>query len=114
MDELNHVNNVIYLQWVQEISKHHWLSLAKTPFTDQYYWVVVEHELVYKKQAFLGDEITITTFVESFEGPFSIRCVEFKRADEILVRATSKWCLIDKLSNRPKRVPEEIVNLFIS
>ena len=112
LDELNHVNNVVYLQWVQEIAKDHWFSLAKKPFTEQHFWVVVKHELEYKRQAFLHDEITITTYVESFHGPFSIRCVDFKRNDERLVTVRSNWCLIDAATQKPKRVPEEITTLF--
>lgn len=113
LDDLNHVNNVVYLQWVQDIAKDHWFSLAKEPFTLEHFWVVARHELDYKKQAFLGDEIVATTYVESFKGPFSIRCVEFRRGDELLVKTKSNWCLIDKVTQKPKRVPEEIQNLFI-
>lgn len=112
LDELNHVNNVVYLQWVQDIAKEHWFSLAEKPFTDDHFWVVVKHELEYKKQAFLNDVITITTYVESFKGPFSIRCVEFKRGDELLVKTKSNWCLIDRKTEKPKRVPEEVFELF--
>ncbi len=113
LDELNHVNNVVYLQWVQDIAKEHWFSLAEEPFTEEHFWVVVKHELDYKKQAFLNDEILVITFVESFKGPFSIRCVEFKRGEDLLVKARSNWCLIDRKTERPKRVPQEISDLFI-
>ena len=70
-------------------------------------------ELEYKKQAFLGEEIQITTYVESFRGPFSIRNVEFKRGEELLVRTSSNWCLIERQSEKPKRVPQEMADLFI-
>lgn len=113
LDELNHVNNVVYLQWVQDMAKEHWFSLAKEPFIEEHFWVVVRHELDYKKQAFLNDEITVTTFVESFKGPFSIRCVEFRRGEELLVKARSNWCLIDQKTEKPKRVPQGIADLFI-
>ena len=112
LDELNHVNNVVYLQWVQDIAKAHWFSLAKEPFTNDHFWVVVRHELDYKKQAFLADEITVTTFVESFKGPFSVRCVEFRKEDDLLVKTKSTWCLIGRKTEKPKRVPEEIQELF--
>lgn len=113
LDDLNHVNNVVYLQWVQDIAKDHWFSVAKSPFTDQHYWVVAKHELEYKKQAFLGDRITATTYVENFKGPFSIRCVEFKRGDELLVKTRSNWCFIDAATQKPKRVPKELSELFL-
>ncbi|MEQ9231651.1 MAG: thioesterase family protein [Cyclobacteriaceae bacterium] len=113
LDDLNHVNNVVYLQWVQDIAKDHWFSLAEEPFTSAHFWVVVRHELEYKKQAFLGDEILATTYVESFKGPFSIRCVEFKRGEDLLVKTRSNWCLIDANTQKPKRVPEDIQRLFL-
>lgn len=113
LDDLAHVNNVVYLQWVQDIAKEHWFSLAKEPFTEDHFWVVVRHELDYKGQAFLGDEITATTFVESFRGPFSIRCVEFKKGDTLLVKTKSNWCLIDRKTEKPKRVPIEVASLFM-
>jgi acyl-CoA thioester hydrolase len=112
LDDLRHVNNVVYLQWVQDIAKAHWFALAKQPFTDQHVWVVVRHELDYRKQAFLGDQIMATTYVESFNGPFSIRCVEFTKNDELLVKTRSNWCLLDVATQKPKRVPDEIVQLF--
>ena len=114
LDDLNHVNNVVYLQWVQDIAKEHWFSLAEEPFTDEHFWVVVRHELDYKKQAFLGDDITVTTYVDSFKGPFSIRCVEFSRKNELLVKTRSNWCLIDRVTEKPKRVPEDVAKVFIS
>jgi acyl-CoA thioester hydrolase len=114
LDELNHVNNVVYLQWVQDISKEHWFSLVKEPFTSEHYWVVAKHELEYKKQAFMDDKITATTYVEDFKGPFSIRCVEFRKGDELIVKTKSNWCLIDAATQKPKRVPEEILLLFCS
>lgn len=113
LDELRHVNNVVYLQWVQDIAKAHWFSLAAKPFTEQHFWVVVKHELEYRKQAFLDDEILATTYVESFKGPFSIRCVEFKKGDDLLVKTRSNWCLIDAATQKPKRVPEEVVGMFL-
>ena len=112
LDDLNHVNNVVYLQWVQEVAKEHWFSLAKEAFTKNHYWVVVKHELEYKKQAFLGDELSATTYVDSFRGSFSIRCVEFMKGKELVVKTKSTWCLIDAKTLKPKRVPEEILTLF--
>jgi acyl-CoA thioester hydrolase len=112
LDNLQHVNNVVYLQWVQDLAKAHWFAMAKVPFTTDHFWVVVRHELEYKQQAFLGDVITATTFVESFKGPLSIRCVEFRKGNELIVKTKSSWCLIDAKTQKPKRVPEEIATLF--
>lgn len=113
LDELNHVNNVVYLQWVQDIAKDHWFSLVEDTFTKDHFWMVVKHELEYKKQAFLGDVLFATTYVESFKGPFSIRCVEFKRGEELIVKTRSNWCMVKRQTEKPKWVPEEVSSLFI-
>ena len=113
IDELNHVNNVVYLQWVQDIAKEHWFSLAPEKFSKDHFWVVVRHELDYRKQTFLQEEIEVTTYVEEFKGSFSVRCVEFMRGNERLVKAKSKWCLINRTSQKPCRLPVDIANLYV-
>ena len=112
LDHLDHVNNVVYLQWVQDIAKEHWFSETSEDINTAYFWVVVRHELDYKKQAFLGDEITATTFVEGFKGAISTRCVEFKKDETLIVQTRSQWCLIGS-DHKPKRVPKEFFELFL-
>lgn len=112
LDELNHVNNVVYLQWVQEIAKEHWLSKTNEAINSQYFWVVVSHHLEYRKQAFLGDHIIAKTYVSNFNGRFSERIVEFYRESKLLVEARSNWCLMGVDDLKPKRIPQEIERLF--
>ena len=112
LDDLNHVNNVVYLQWVQDIAKEHWFSKTTSNINTNYFWVVVKHELEYKKPAFLDDELTITTYVEDFKGALSVRCVDFKKGEDLIVTARSKWCLIGANDHKPKRVPKEFFELF--
>jgi len=94
LDELNHVNNVVYLQWVQEVARAHWSSMVSPDTLHDYFWVVRTHHLEYKKQAFLGDKIEAKTYVISFKGPLSERAVDFYRNGELLVKARSHWCMI--------------------
>jgi len=112
LDDLNHVNNVVYLQWVQDIAKEHWFSKTSSEINTAYFWVVVKHELEYKKPAFLDDVIMVTTYVEEFKGALSVRCVEFKKGEELIVKTRSQWCLIGAKDHKPKRVPLEISELF--
>jgi len=112
IDDLNHVNNVVYLQWVQDIAKEHWFLRTTDQINTAYFWVVVKHELEYKKPAFLGDELTVTTYVEEFKGALSVRCVEFKIGDQLIVSTRSQWCLIGAKDHKPKRVPKEFFDLF--
>ncbi len=112
LDELEHVNNVVFLQWVQDISKEHWLSKTNDKVNSKMYWVVRSHHLEYKKQVFLGDELSVRTFVTSYKGPFSERVVEIYREDKLVVKAASSWCLISRDNNKPMTVPPEVKNLF--
>lgn len=112
LDQLHHVNNTVYLHWVQQISEEHWRKQTSAAIQQQYVWMVLEHHIHYKKQARLGDEITAITFVSEMTGVRSIRNVEFYKGDELLVTCQSQWCMIDASSLRPQRVPDEIANLF--
>lgn len=113
IDNHNHVNNVVYLQWVQDIAKEHWFSRTTDEINTTYFWVVVKHELKYRKPAFLGEELTIITYVEELKGALSVRCVDFKRGDELIVSTRSQWCLIGRKDQKPKRIPKEFSELFL-
>ncbi len=112
LDDLNHVNNVVFLQWVQDISKDHWLTKTNDDVNSKMYWVVRSHHLDYKKQVFLGDQLRIKTFVTNYKGPFSERVVEIYHQDRIVVKATSNWCLISRENDKPMKVPSDLQHLF--
>ena len=112
IDGLNHVNNVIYLQWVQDIAVEHWNSKTSESLNAEYMWMVVDHFIKYRKQAFQEDELTVETYVSSNRAATSERHVKFYRDSELLVEAKTTWCLLDRESGRPKRVTEEIQSLF--
>jgi acyl-CoA thioester hydrolase len=112
LDFNNHVNNLVYLQWALDISRDHWLSEISDEINEQYFWMVRSHHVEYKKQAFLGDEITVKTYVEGYRGPFSDRVVKICKEDDLLAEVKSNWCLIERETQKLKRVPEEIQALF--
>jgi acyl-CoA thioester hydrolase len=113
IDELNHVNNVVYLQWVQDIANLHWSKLKEGHDTSNYVWVVLRHELDYSGQAVLGDVITTKTWVGETAGIKSVRHVEFYKGDTLLVKAKTFWCLVDSKTLRPKRITGDILNVLI-
>lgn len=100
------------MQWALDISRDHWLSEINDEINQKYFWMVRSHHVEYKHQAFLEDEITIKTHVEGYRGPFSDRIVKIYRDEELLVQIKSNWCLIDRETQKLKRVPEEIQCLF--
>ena len=112
IDELKHVNNVVYLQWVQDIANMHWDQLREGHDTSDYVWVVLRHELDYLGQAVLGDVITTKTWVGETAGIKSIRHVEFYKEDKLLVKTQTFWCLVDAKTLRPKRITGDILRVL--
>jgi acyl-CoA thioester hydrolase len=115
IDELGHVNNAVWVQWIQEVAVAHWDSVADAAHKDAYYWVVVRHEIDYLRAAVEGDRLTARTWVgEAPQGARFDRLMEFIGEDgKPRVRARTQWAIIDKASGRPIRVPPEVVAPFL-
>jgi acyl-CoA thioester hydrolase len=114
LDALNHVNNVTYLQWVQNVAEKHWSVIGNADIDNKYVWVVIRHEIDYFLPAMLQDEITVTTYIGESYGVKSERFVEIKKADKMLVKAKTIWCLLDKNTMKPVKVPSEIMAILQS
>ncbi len=116
LDALDHVNNVRYLEWIQEISQAHWRENASAGQQDMYIWVVRKHEIIYYGAAKLDDELLMETHIANNKGPISIRKVTIKnnKTNTLLVSASTDWCLVSPRTMKPLRIPEEIKLLFNS
>jgi acyl-CoA thioester hydrolase len=112
LDELNHVNNSVYLQFIQEAAMQHWYSHVPKTITDSLRWVARRHEIDYLKQAFLGDRLQIKTWVEAFSGVSSDRRCEIYRGEELLTKSKTQWVALDFPTLRPKRISPEIEHYF--
>lgn len=112
IDDLNHVNNIVYLRYVQEAAGRHWYTVVPEELSTKIIWVVRRHEIDYLKPAFLGDELTVKTWVDNFTGVTSDRHCEILRGNEVLARSRTLWVSLDANSKRPKRIGEEIAGLF--
>ena len=114
LDELDHVNNVQYLHWVQEISEAHWKSLIEK---DSYFlgiWVVRSHKIDYKRPAKLYDWLTLKTHVASTEGFLSQRIVKIylKDTTTLVAQCTTQWCYLNAVTLELETIPENIFQLF--
>jgi acyl-CoA thioester hydrolase len=116
IDELRHVNNAVWVQWIQQVAVAHWEAMADPAHRNAYYWVVVRHEIDYLRAAHAGDLITGRTWVgDAPQGARFDRFVEFTGSDgKACVRAKTQWAIIDKALGRPIRVPPEVVAPFLS
>ena len=116
IDELGHVNNAVWVQWIQQVAVAHWDSVADAAHKHAFYWVVVRHEIDYLRAAHEGDRVTARTWVgDEPKGARFDRFVEFTGADgKICVRSKTQWAIIDKALGRPIRVPPEVIAPFVS
>ena len=114
LDQLNHVNNVRYVQWVQDIAEAHWLQNASKDILNNYFWVMLSHNIQYKGEALLGDELTVKTFVSKSEGLTSIRHVEITNNtnNKLIVTSETKWCFMNTATKKPARIPANVAKLF--
>jgi acyl-CoA thioester hydrolase len=111
IDELRHVNNVQYVQWIQDIAGAHWLTAYPVGEREQYVWVVMEHHVRYLKSALLGDELRLTTWVGEMKGATSQRFTRIERVADgtLLCEAETKWVMLDPQTQRPKRIEPSVV-----
>ena len=102
IDGLGHVNNVVYVRWVQDIAVAHWRAVASTADQLKFLWIVVRHEIDYKQAARLGDTILARTWVGAATRIRFERHTELLRASDrvLLAKATTVWCPIDAVSRR--------------
>lgn len=113
LDELHHVNNVVYLRWVQDIATAHWNSIAPINARTSIAWVARRHEIDYLSAAVLGDELVISTRVGAAEGLTFERLTGIRRIDgQVVVKARTLWVPIDRRTGRPCRVGDDVRSLF--
>lgn len=115
IDENGHVNNVVYVQWMQDIAVEHYASIGGIAAQGaDATWVVREHKIEYLLPAFAGEEIEVRTWVEDIRKVRSLRKYEFVRKSDgkILVKGETDWVFVDAKSGRPLMIPEAVIAVF--
>ncbi len=110
IDELGHVNNVVYVRWIQDVAVAHWRVLATPEQQAAVAWVVVRHEIDYKRAARLGDQVVAETWVGVATRNTFERHTELIRATDrkVLARARTLWCPVDPHTGRSVQVSADI------
>ena len=110
IDEQNHVNNTVYLRWIQEVATAHWESLASAETQAAIGWVVLRHEIDYRSPAALGDEVVLRTWVGKASRLKFERFTEIHRKidNRLLVEGRTLWVPIDVRTGKPTRVATEL------
>jgi acyl-CoA thioester hydrolase len=113
IDEMGHVNNAVYLRWVQETIVAHWKSVAPDGAIPKYLWVALKHEITYRLPVFIHDEIHALAMVTGMRGSRASFTTLIKRGEDIVAEVRSSWCSIDAETRRPVRLPSRIVHRFL-
>jgi acyl-CoA thioester hydrolase len=116
IDENGHVNNVMYVQWMQDIAVEHYEAIGGVNPMQLIgaTWVVREHRIEYLLPAFAGEEIEIRTWVENVRRVRSLRKYEFVRKSDgrMLVRGETDWVFVDAKSGTPLAIPPQVSEIF--
>ncbi len=115
IDENGHVNNVVYVQWMQDIAVEHYAAIGGIEAQgDGATWFVREHRIEYLLPAFAGEEIEIRTWVENIRRVRSLRKYEFVRKSDgkVLVKGETDWVFVDTKTGAPRAIPEKVSKIF--
>jgi acyl-CoA thioester hydrolase len=115
IDELGHVNNAVWVRWIQDIAVTHWHAVARPEHHAAYIWVVTRHEIDYRGNVKAGETVTGETWVpEPPKGARFDRHVRFVGADgRVKLEAVTTWAIIDRATGRLLRVPIEVAAPFL-
>lgn len=114
IDHMGHVNNAVYLNWVQEAVVKHWERFAPRDAQARYLWIALKHEITYRRAGFLEDNLTASVVLEKVRGVRAFYRTLIKRGEDVLAEVESVWCSVDSASHRPTRVARDVVRRFLS
>jgi acyl-CoA thioester hydrolase len=116
IDENGHVNNVHFVQWMQDVAVRHYEAMGGIEVTRSLgaTWVVRSHQVEYFLPAFAGDEIELRTWVVNIRRVRSLRRYEFIRKQDgrTLVKGETDWVFVDVKSGMPLAIPHAVQSLF--
>ena len=116
IDVMGHVNNAVWVQWVQDMATQHWDAEARPEDREAVVWLVVRHEIDYRGNIAAGQTAAGKTWIEGgAHGAKTVRRVEFRDASgKLLGGATTTWAMLDRETGRPVRVRPEVLAPFVS
>jgi len=114
IDEYGHVNNVIYVQWMQDAATRHPESILEYKQPENTGWYAREHRIEYITPAYLNDEIEVRTWISEMKRVRVIRKYEFARkADgKVIAKGESQWVFVELTTGRPLVIPPEVQTLI--
>ena len=114
IDHMGHVNNNVYLKWVQDAVVRYWETRAPAEAVASHLWVALKHEITYRKPTFLEDNVVADVIADKVQGARAFFTTIVKRGEEVLAEVKSCWCCIDATSHRPARLASSVAERFLS
>jgi acyl-CoA thioester hydrolase len=116
IDILGHVNNAVWVKWIQDVAVAHWHAIAAPEHHEAYIWVITRHEIDYRGNVSAGETVTAETWVdEPPKGARFNRYMKFTGADgKVRVEAKTTWAILDRATGRLVRVPPEVAAPFLA
>ena len=114
IDHMGHVNNSVYLKWVQEAVIDFWEKVAPPEAVAKHLWIALSHEIRYRRPTFVDDLVVADVIAEKVEGAKAFFTTVIKRGEEVLAEVKSTWCCLDAVSRRPARLARDIAQRFLS
>ena len=113
IDHMGHVNNAVYLTWVQDAVVRYWEHLAPPEAVAKHLWVALKHEISYRRPTFLEDDVVADVIAEKMKGARVFFTTVIKRGDQVVAEAKSVWCCLDAVSKRPARLARDVARKFL-
>ena len=113
IDHMGHVNNAVYLKWVQDAVVDYWSSVAPPGAVAAHLWVALKHEITYLKPTFLQDTVVAEVIAEMVAGARALFHPVRRRGDVVVSEIESTWCCLDAVTKRPARLARDIVARFL-
>jgi acyl-CoA thioester hydrolase len=109
IDENGHVNNVVYVRWLQDAGTAHWNARFSEDERAKWSWVALRHEVDYRRPLLPGDAASARTWVGDAEGPRFARFVLIEGPNGLSAQGKTEWCLVDSATMKPVRIPPGMV-----
>ena len=110
---MGHVNNAVYLKWVQDAVVDYWSSVAPPQAVAAHLWVALKHEITYLRPTFLQDTVVAEVIAEKVEGARAYFTTVVRRGQDVLSEVKSTWCCLDAVTQRPARLARDVISRFV-
>jgi acyl-CoA thioester hydrolase len=113
IDHMGHVNNSVYLKWVQDAVVKFWESVAPADAVARHSWIALAHDIRYRRPTFLGDIVVADVIAERVAGARAMFTTVIKRGETVLAEVKSTWCCLDAVTQRPARLARDVARRFL-